>query len=171
MNGIGVYFNMLWFWEWKLIVWFMILIMLDGECIMNIYFGVCMEFGLIDVDEDVVVVVVVIYMEGYFWDFEEVKKVFIVVVEIVYKYDCKVVIILLDFFCVDCYWDEFQGLLVNNMVDLMFVNEYEFWVFYQIVDFDIVINVVCDSGVMIVLIFGKEGVMVIICDEIVKVLV
>lgn len=169
MNGTGVYFNTPRLREWKPTARSMILITPDGERTMNTYLGACTEFGPTDVDEDVVAAAAVTYMEGYLWDPEEAKKAFLAAAEIAHKHDRKVAITLSDSFCVDRYRDEFQGLLANKTVDLMFANEHELRALYQTADLDTAIGAARDSGATTALTLGKEGAMVITRDETVKV--
>ena len=92
----------------------MILITPDGERTMNTYLGACVEFGPSDVDEEVVALSAVTYMEGYLWDPEEAKKAFLKAAEIAHQNGRKVAITLSDSFCVDRYRSEFQATPVRQ---------------------------------------------------------
>jgi sugar/nucleoside kinase (ribokinase family) len=169
MNGTGVYFNTPRLHEGKPTARSMILITPDGERTMNTYLGACTEFSPADVDKDVVAAAAVTYMEGYLWDPEEAKKAFLKAAEIAHANGRKVAITLSDSFCVDRYRSEFQGLLSDGVVDLMFANEHELKALYETSDLDSAIAAARQSGALTALTLGKEGAMAIHGDETVKV--
>jgi sugar/nucleoside kinase (ribokinase family) len=160
MNGTGVYFNTPRLREWKPTARSMILITPDGERTMNTYLGACTEFGPADVDEDVVAASAVTYMEGYLWDPEEAKKAFLKAAEIAHANGRKVAITLSDSFCVDRYRSEFQSLLTDGVVDLLFANEHELRALYETSDLDTAIAATRETGALAALTLGKDGAMV-----------
>jgi len=169
MNGTGVYFNTPRLREWKPTARSMILITPDGERTMNTYLGACTEFTPADVDEEVVAAAAVTYMEGYLWDPEEAKKAFLHAAEIAHAHERKVAITLSDSFCVDRYRSEFQGMLSDGVVDLLFANEHELRALYQTSDLDTAVDAARETGALTALTLGKEGAMVITREETIKV--
>ncbi|TYC79923.1 adenosine kinase [Stappia sp. BW2] len=169
MNGTGVYFNTPRLKEGKPTARSMILITPDGERTMNTYLGACTEFGTADVDEEVVASAAVTYMEGYLWDPADAKKAFLKAAEIAHANGRQVAITLSDSFCVDRYRGEFQGLLTDGVVDLMFANEHELKALYETSDLDSAVNAARESGALTALTLGKEGAMAISREETVKV--
>ncbi len=169
MNGTGVYFNTPRLRERKPTARSMILITPDGERTMNTYLGACTEFSPSDVDEAVVAASAVTYMEGYLWDPEEAKKAFLKAAEVAHAHGRQVAITLSDSFCVDRYRSEFQGLLSDGVVDLMFANEHELKALYQTSDLDTAIAAARESGALTALTLGKEGAMAISREETIKV--
>jgi len=165
MNGTGVYFNTPRLREWKPTARSMILITPDGERTMNTYLGACTEFSPSDVDEDVVAAAAVTYMEGYLWDPEEAKKAFLKAAEVAHLNGRKVAITLSDSFCVDRYRSEFQSMLADGVVDLMFANEHELRALYQTADLDTAIAAARETGALTALTLGKEGAMVVNREE------
>ncbi|ASP35523.1 adenosine kinase [Labrenzia sp. VG12] len=165
MNGTGVYFNTPRLREWKPTARSMILITPDGERTMNTYLGACTEFSPSDVDEDVVAAAAVTYMEGYLWDPEEAKKAFLKAAEIAHLNNRKVAITLSDSFCVDRYRSEFQSMLTDGVVDLMFANEHELRALYETADLDTAVAAARETGALTALTLGKEGAMVIHGEE------
>ncbi|MCK7613344.1 adenosine kinase [Roseibium sediminicola] len=165
MNGTGVYFNTPRLREWKPTARSMILITPDGERTMNTYLGACTEFTPADVDEDVVAAAAVTYMEGYLWDPEEAKKAFLKAAEVAHLNERKVAITLSDSFCVDRYRSEFQSMLTDGVVDLMFANEHELRALYETADLDTAIAAARETGALTALTLGKEGAMVINGEE------
>ncbi|MEM9631448.1 MAG: adenosine kinase [Pseudomonadota bacterium] len=169
MNGTGVYFNTPRLREWKPTARSMILITPDGERTMNTYLGACTEFGPSDVDEEVVAASAVTYMEGYLWDPEEAKKAFLKAAEVAHLNGRKVALTLSDSFCVDRYRSEFQSLISDKVVDLLFANEHELKALYQTGDIDTAIAAAKESGALTALTLGSEGAMAISPEETVKV--
>ncbi|WP_298985136.1 adenosine kinase [uncultured Roseibium sp.] len=169
MNGTGVYFNTPRLREWKPTARSMILITPDGERTMNTYLGACTEFSPSDVDEDVVAASAVTYMEGYLWDPEEAKKAFLKAAEVAHLNNRKVALTLSDSFCVDRYRDEFQSLLADGVVDLLFANEHELKALYQTGDLDTAISAAKENGALTALTLGSEGAMAFDREETVKV--
>lgn len=106
----------------------------------------------------------VFYLEGYFWDSLVVKCVFIVVVEVCCEVGGKVVFFFFDGFCVDWYRVSFFE-LVNGYVDVLFVNDVEIQLFYEIDDFDQVFEWVCGCCLVIVIICGVKGFVVLSGDQ------
>jgi len=169
MNGTGVYYNTPRLREWKPTARSMILITPDGERTMNTYLGACTEFSPSDVDEDVVAASAVTYMEGYLWDPEEAKKAFLKAAEVAHLNERKVAITLSDSFCVDRYRSEFQSMLTDGVVDLMFANEHELRALYETSDLDTAIAEARATGALTALTLGKEGAMVFNREETFKV--
>ncbi len=169
MNGTGVYFNTPRLSDSKPTARSMILITPDGERTMNTYLGACIEFTTDDVDEEVVAASAVTYMEGYLWDPEEAKKAFLKAAEIAHQNSRRVAITLSDSFCVDRYRTEFQSLLSDKVVDILFANEHELKSLYQTGDLDTAISAVKDAGTLTALTLGSEGAMVINGSETVRI--
>ncbi|WP_305984853.1 adenosine kinase [Roseibium sp. MMSF_3544] len=169
MNGTGVYFNTPRLLDSKPTARSMILITPDGERTMNTYLGACVEFGPSDVDEDVVAASAVTYMEGYLWDPEEAKKAFLKAAEVAHANGRKVAITLSDSFCVDRYRSEFQSLLTDKVVDLMFANEHELKALYETSDLETAISAARESGALTALTLGADGAMAFDRNETVKV--
>ncbi|MCX2724448.1 adenosine kinase [Roseibium salinum] len=169
MNGTGVYFNTPRLRDSNPTARSMILITPDGERTMNTYLGACVEFTPSDVDEDVVAASAVTYMEGYLWDPEEAKKAFLKAAEIAHKNGRKVALTLSDSFCVDRYRSEFQSLLNEKVVDLLFANEHELRALYETSDLDTAINAARETGALTALTLGENGAMAFNREETVKV--
>lgn len=169
MKGTGVHFETPRLDGGKPTARSMILITPDGERTMNTYLGACTEFGPVDVDPDVVAASAVTYMEGYLWDPEEAKKAFLEAARIAHANNRKVGITLSDSFCVDRYRSEFQGLLSDGVVDVMFANEHELRALYETADLDTAISAARDSGALTALTLGENGAMAITREETVSV--
>ncbi|NVK36018.1 MAG: adenosine kinase [Rhodobacteraceae bacterium] len=147
----------------------MILISPDGERTMNTYLGACTKFGPSDVDEAVVAGAEVTYMEGYLWDPEEAKKAFLHAAKIAHDNGRKVAITLSDSFCVDRYRGEFQNMLNDGTLDIMFANEHELKALFEAADLETAVEAAKDFDVLTVVTLGENGAMVVTQDETIKV--
>ena len=147
----------------------LIIVTEDAQRSMNTYLGACVELTPEDIDADVVAASQVTYMEGYLWDPADAKKAFLKAAEIAHANGRQVAITLSDSFCVDRYRSEFQALLTDGVVDLMFANEHELKALYETSDLDSAVNAARDSGALTALTLGENGAMAISREETVKV--
>lgn len=165
MKGTGVYFNTDPLVGGAPTARSMILITPDGERTMNTYLGACVELSPKDVDPAVVAASAVTYMEGYLWDPPAAKLAFLEAARIAHENGRKVGLTLSDAFCVDRYRDEFQGLLRDGVVDLMFANEHELKSLYQTADLETAIAAARETCKLTALTLGSNGAMAITRDE------
>ena len=100
---------------------------------------------------------------------QEAKKAFLKAAEVAHANGRRVAITLSDSFCVDRYRNEFQSLLSDKVVDLMFANEHELKALYQTADLDTAISAARDSGALTALTLGENGAMAFDSNETVKV--
>lgn len=82
---------------------------------MNIYLGILVDLGFDDVDMEVVVDVEIVFFEGYLFDKDKGKEVFIIMVCVCCVVGGKVGIVIFDLFCVECYCDDFFSLIENEL--------------------------------------------------------
>ena len=165
MKGTGVYFNTDPLVGGAPTARSMILITPDGERTMNTYLGACVELSPKDVDPAVVAASAVTYMEGYLWDPPAAKLAFLEAAKIAHENGRKVGLTLSDAFCVDRYRDEFQGLLRDGVVDLMFANEHELKSLYQTADLETAIAAARETCKLTALTLGSNGAMAITREE------
>ena len=165
MKGTGVYFNTDPLVGGAPTARSMILITPDGERTMNTYLGACVELSPKDVDPTVVAASAVTYMEGYLWDPPAAKRAFLEAARIAHENGRKVGLTLSDAFCVDRYRDEFQGLLRDGVVDLMFANEHELKSLYQTADLDTAIAAARETCKLTALTLGSNGAMAITREQ------
>lgn len=165
MKGTGVYFNTDPLVGGAPTARSMILITPDGERTMNTYLGACVELSPKDVDPAVVAASAVTYMEGYLWDPPAAKRAFLEAARVAHENGRKVGLTLSDAFCVDRYRDEFQGLLRDGVVDLMFANEHELKSLYQTADLDTAIAAARETCKLTALTLGSNGAMAITREQ------
>ncbi|WP_310621851.1 adenosine kinase [Flexibacterium corallicola] len=170
MSGTGVYFNTPPLAEGEMASGrSMILITPDGERTMNTYLGAATKLSPADIDPEIVKASAITYMEGYLWDPEMAKKAFIKASEIAHSEGRLVSLSLSDSFCVDRFHDEFNGLIKEGIVDLIFANEHELKALYQTADLKTAIAAAKRDCPLTALTLGAEGAMAISKEEIVHV--
>jgi sugar/nucleoside kinase (ribokinase family) len=112
-----------------------ILVTPEGERTMNTYLGACVNLNASDVDEKIVSVAKVTYMEGYLWDKPEAKEAFKLAAKLARKAGRLASITLSDSFCVERHRDSFLE-LIRNDIDIVFANETELKSLYITQSFD-----------------------------------
>jgi sugar/nucleoside kinase (ribokinase family) len=93
------------------------------------------ELGPEDVDAALIAGAKVTYLEGYLWDRPRAKEAFRTAATMAHEAGRKVALTLSDPFCVERHRAEFQE-LVKGPVDILFANEAEIRVLWQVADFD-----------------------------------
>ncbi len=107
----------------------------DAQRTMNTYLGASSTLGPGDVDEALVALARITYLEGYLWDPPSAKEAFLKAARIAHEAGRKVALTLSDAFCVDRYRESFLD-LVEHHVDVLFANEAEILSLYQVSSFD-----------------------------------
>jgi adenosine kinase len=108
----------------------------DGERTMNTYLGAAQDLHPNDIDPATIGAAAITYLEGYLWDPKPAKEAFIKAAKAAHAAGRMVSLTLSDAFCVDRYRDEFQKLVRDGTVDLLFANEAELKSLYHTTDFD-----------------------------------
>ncbi|MBB4211161.1 fructokinase [Rhodothalassium salexigens DSM 2132] len=114
----------------------LVLVTPDGQRTMNTFLGACQGLGPDDVEEAMLKRAKIVYMEGYLWDPPAAKDAFVKAMDITRKNGGKAAFTLSDSFCVDRYRSEFQALLNDGKIDILFANEAELKSLYETDDFD-----------------------------------
>jgi sugar/nucleoside kinase (ribokinase family) len=107
----------------------------DGHRSMNTYLGASREMTPADVDADAVANAAVLYIEGYLWDAPEAKAAINKAIAAAKKGGARIALTLSDPFCVGRNRAEFLELLRNDL-DIVFANEEEAKMLFEVDDFD-----------------------------------
>jgi sugar/nucleoside kinase (ribokinase family) len=107
----------------------------DAERTMCTYLGAGAELDVQYVDEAVIEAAAVTYLEGYVWDPPPAKAAVRRAAEIAHRADQRVALTLSDPFCVDRHRAEFLE-LVEFDIDILFANEHEITMLYEVDTFD-----------------------------------
>jgi sugar/nucleoside kinase (ribokinase family) len=130
----------------------------DAERTMCTYLGAGAEFGERDVDAaaDRIAGAAVTYLEGYLWDEARAKDGIRRAASLARDAGRRVALTLSDPFCVERHRDEFRA-LVETDVDVLFANEHEITMLYEVDDFDEAARRVADAVEIAALTFGPKG--------------
>jgi sugar/nucleoside kinase (ribokinase family) len=103
----------------------------DAQRTMCTYLGAGAELDESYIDEALVASSAVTYLEGYIWDPPAAKEAVRRTAAIAHRADQRVALTLSDPFCVERHRHEFRG-LVENEVDILFANEHEITMLYEV---------------------------------------
>jgi sugar/nucleoside kinase (ribokinase family) len=107
----------------------------DAQRTLCTYLGAGAELDESYIDEALVASSAVTYLEGYIWDPPAAKEAVRRAASIAHRADRRVALTLSDPFCVERHRDEFRK-LVENDVDILFANEHEITMLYEVDTFD-----------------------------------
>jgi sugar/nucleoside kinase (ribokinase family) len=134
----------------------LILVTEDGERTMSTHLGVAGTLGPEDLDEELLARGQVVYLEGYLWDQPSAKASLRRAMEVAHTADALVALTLSDSFCVTRHRREFLDLL-HGEVDVLFANEEEVILLFDVTDFDGAVAAVEETGLLGVLTRGAAG--------------
>jgi sugar/nucleoside kinase (ribokinase family) len=107
----------------------------DAQRTMCTYLGAGAELDESLIDEPLVSSASVTYLEGYIWDPPAAKEAVRRAASIAHRADQRVAMTLSDPFCVERHRDEFRELIEND-IDILFANEHEITMLYEVDTFD-----------------------------------
>jgi len=113
----------------------LVIVAADAERTMCTYLGAGAEIDPRDVDSDRVRGAAVTYLEGYLWDGPDAKEAIRRAASLAREAGRKVAMTLSDPFCVGRHRDEFRALIASD-IDVLFANEEEITMLYEVDDFD-----------------------------------
>ena len=113
----------------------LVIVAADAERTMCTYLGAGAEIDPHDVDADRIASAAVTYLEGYLWDEPGAKDAIRRAASLARDAGRKVALTLSDPFCVERHRDEFRTLMERD-VDVLFANEHEITMLYEVDDFD-----------------------------------
>jgi sugar/nucleoside kinase (ribokinase family) len=107
----------------------------DAQRTMCTFLGAGAELDESYIDEALVESAAVTYLEGYIWDPPAAKEAVRRTAAIAHRSDRRVALTLSDPFCVERHREEFLD-LVENHIDILFANEHEITMLYEVETFD-----------------------------------
>ena len=137
----------------------------DAQRTMNTCLGISGLLSPRDIDENAISQSKIIYLEGYLWDRDEARNMFLKAIEIARKAGGKVALSLSDPLCVDRHRAGFLD-LVNNHTDIVFGNEDEIKSLLGVYRFDAVALKCGDIKNIFAITRGAEGSVVISGGEV-----
>jgi len=128
----------------------------DAERTMCTYLGAGAEIDPRDVDAGRIASAAVTYLEGYLWDEAAAKDAIRRAASLAHDAGRKVALTLSDPFCVDRHRAEFLA-LVRSEIDILFANDLEITMLYEVDDFDAAANRVAEHCEVAALTRGAQG--------------
>ena len=134
----------------------LVIVAANAERTMCTYLGAGAELDPRDVDGDRITSAAVTYLEGYLWDEPAAKDAIRRAASLAHDAGRRVALTLSDPFCVERHRDEFRA-LVEHDVDVLFANEHEITMLYEIDAFDEAARRVADVCEIAALTRGPGG--------------
>ena len=133
-----------------------ILVTPDAERTMNTFLGASIELKPEDIDEDLIAMAKVTYLEGYLFDKDQAKAAFYLAADSAHKAGRGVSLSLSDPFCVGRHREDFLK-LVADKVDILFANEDEIKALYETDNFETALNKVMGHCEVAAITRGAQG--------------
>ncbi len=135
----------------------LILVTPDGERTMNTFLGAAQHLPAKSLDKALIESAAILYLEGYLWDPEEPRAAMEEAIDIAREADRKVAFTLSDGFCVDRHRADFQKLLDDGRIDILFANEDEIKSLNETEDFEEAVKATAAKVPLLVVTRGAEG--------------
>ncbi|MEP6625279.1 MAG: adenosine kinase [Acidimicrobiia bacterium] len=148
----------------------LIIVTPDAQRTMNTYLGASSELTADDVDRDLIDAAAITYLEGYLWDSPSAQDAYRVAADIAHTAGRRVALTLSDGFVVDRHRDTFLDLIAGS-VDLLFANDVEIQMLYEVDTFDAAIERVCNYCEIAAITRGALGSVLLSGDDVVEVAV
>jgi sugar/nucleoside kinase (ribokinase family) len=107
----------------------------DAQRTMNTCLGIAGNIAPEDIDENIIAVSKMIYIEGYLWDKDSAKTAIRKAISVAKKNSAVISMSLSDKFCVDRHRDEFLD-IINQDAGLVFANEIEIMSLFETESFE-----------------------------------
>jgi len=134
----------------------LVLVTPDGERTMNTFLGASVDFTPADIDPDLIGGAKIVYLEGYLFDKDAAKSAFREAAKLAKAAGAKVALTLSDPFCVDRHRNDFRK-LVKEDADIVFANEKEITMLYEVNSFDEAADAALMDCEMAVLTRSEDG--------------
>jgi sugar/nucleoside kinase (ribokinase family) len=146
----------------------LILVTPDGERTMNTFLGASVDFTPEDLDRDLIGAAKIVYLEGYLFDRDEAKAAFRDAARAAKAAGAKVALSLSDAFCVNRHRDDFRS-LVREGADIVFANEKEITMLYQVNSFEEAAEAALQDCEMAVLTRSEAGSVIVAAGETIEI--
>jgi len=143
----------------------LVLVTPDAQRTMCTFLGAGAELDESYVDEALIASSAVTYLEGYVWDPPAAKKAVRRAAAVAHQADQRVALTLSDPFCVERHREEFLE-LIEGHVDILFANEHEITMLYEVDTFDEALHRVRGHCEIAALTRGPHGSVVVAGDDV-----
>ena len=137
----------------------------DGERTMNTFLGASQFLPPDALDLDMIRAADVLYLEGYLWDPEEPRAAMAKAIAVAREAGNRVAFTLSDTFCVDRHRDDFNRLLAENQLDILFANADELTALKQTDNLDEAVSRTAAEVPLLVVTRGAAGALAIVGGE------
>jgi sugar/nucleoside kinase (ribokinase family) len=134
----------------------LVLVTEDAERTMATHLGVASNFASSDLHDGHLAASQVVYLEGYLWEQPSAKEAMREAIAMAHGHDAAVALSVSDPFCVEHHRREFLDLLTGDL-EMLFANEDEITMLFDVPDFDAAVEAVSETGVLAVLTRGAAG--------------
>ncbi len=134
----------------------LVLVTEDAERTMATHLGVASDFASSDLHGGHLSSAQVLYLEGYLWEQPQAKAAIREAIDLAHRHDSAVALSVSDPFCVEHHRREFLDLLTGEL-DMLFANEDEVKMLFDVSEFDAAVDAVAETGVLAVLTRGAAG--------------
>ena len=141
-----------------------VLISSDGQRTMQTYLGACTELRVTDVTAETVGQAEIILLEGYIWDIPEGPALAAEAIKIARATQAQVALSLSDSFCVERHRDDYLAAVMDG-VDIVFGDEDEVMVLYQVDSCDAVLEAIKGSSNLFVMTRAAQGSVIVRGEE------
>ncbi len=129
----------------------------DAQRTMNTFLGAAQYLPPAAIDKDIIEASKILYLEGYLWDPAEPRAAMRRAIDYARGAGNRVALTLSDAFVIDRYRDDFNALLDEGLIDILFANEVEICALAQNDDFDSSIDSVAPKVEILVVTRGENG--------------
>jgi len=143
----------------------LVMVTSDAQRTMCTFLGAGAELDESYIDEALVASSAVTYLEGYVWDLPAAKDALRRAVAIAHRADQRVALTLSDPFCVERHRDEFLELIERD-VDILFANEHEITMLYEVDTFDDALHRVRGHCAIAALTRGPHGSVIVASEDV-----
>lgn len=129
----------------------------DAQRTMNTFLGAAQYLPTAAIDEETIANAKILYLEGYLWDPAEPRAAMRRAIDYARKAGNRVALTLSDAFVIDRYRDDFNALLDEGLIDILFANEVEISAMTQNDDFDSSVDIVAPRVEILAVTRGEHG--------------
>ncbi len=135
----------------------LILVTPDAQRTMNTFLGASQYLAADLIDRDLIASAAILYLEGYLWDPAEPRSAMRAAIDHAKAAGRKVAFTLSDAFVIDRHRDDFNALMANGLIDILFANESEICSLNQTDDFEAAVASTAAKVPLLVVTKGAAG--------------
>lgn len=135
----------------------LVLVTPDAQRTMNTFLGASQNLPAAALDADLIRSAGILYLEGYLWDPEEPRKAMRNAIDIARQAGRKIAFTLSDGFVIERHRADFQALIDQGLIDILFSNEAEIQALAQVQGFDKAVDAIASKVPLLVSTRSEKG--------------